>query len=160
NGDPMMDSNGNPLVTTEGNGRPLHLNVFGTGFLADNRGHILTNPHVLEPWWGDPSQLPVPVDVYEPQVTSATAYFRGYDHGFAMHVDQVSEEFDLGVASVALPKNAPRPLMLDNGSSASPGMPVVLIGYPTGIESIVARLDDATLKQVAESAGGRTEDVV
>jgi serine protease Do len=36
----------------------------------------------------------------------------------------------------------------------------VLIGYPAGIEGIVARLDETTLKQIAVSAGGRTEDIV
>ncbi len=76
-----------------------------------------------------------------------------------MRVEQLGEEFDLGLASVQ-PSPSLRPLVLDPGAGATPGAAVVLIGYPTGIEGIVARLDEATLKQVAEAAGGRTEDVV
>jgi DNA-binding response OmpR family regulator len=160
NGDPVADSSGNPQVTTSGDGRPVHLNVFGTGFLIDSRGHILTNHHVLEPWWGDPSELPVPLDKFEPTVLSARAYFPGFEAGLPMHVEQFSKDADLGLASVTLPKNPPRPLLLDNKNEATTGMPVVLIGYPTGIEGIAVRLDDATLKQIAESSGGRTEDIV
>jgi S1-C subfamily serine protease len=36
----------------------------------------------------------------------------------------------------------------------------VLIGYPTGVEGILARIDDATLKQIAQTAGNSTEDLV
>jgi DNA-binding response OmpR family regulator len=159
-GDPVVDSDGNPQVTTSGNGRPLHLNVFGTGFLINSRGHILTNHHVLEPWWGDPSEMPVPLDRFEPTVLSANAYFPGYENGLPMRVEQFSNDVDLGLASVTLPKNPPKPLVLDNRRAVNSGTPVVLIGYPTGIEGIVARLDEPILKQVAESAGGRTEDIV
>jgi S1-C subfamily serine protease len=160
NGEPVADDNGNPQVTTSGNGRPVHLDVFGTGFLIDSRGHILTNHHVLEPWWGDSSAMPVPVDQFEPTVLSAKAYFPGQEAGISLRVEKFSDDVDLGLASANLPKKAPRPVILDSKGPITTGTPVVLIGYPAGIEGIVARLDDPTLKQIASSAGGSTEDIV
>lgn len=160
NGEPVSDENGNPQVTTSGNGLPVHLDVFGTGFLIDSQGHILTNHHVLEPWWGDSSAMPVPLDQFEPTILSARAYFPRRENGLSLRVEKFSDDVDLGLALASLPKNPPRPVILDVKGPITTGTPVVLIGYPAGIEGIVARLDEATLKQIAVSAGGRTEDIV
>jgi serine protease Do len=35
-----------------------------------------------------------------------------------------------------------------------------LIGYPTGVEGILARIDERTLKQIAQSVGNDTEGLV
>src|SRR5580704_9550309 len=43
NGNPLADNKGNVILTTEGGSRPVQLHVFGSGFLIDNAGHILTN---------------------------------------------------------------------------------------------------------------------
>jgi DNA-binding response OmpR family regulator len=51
NGDPQTDEHDNPLLSLTGSGPEVHLDVFGTGFLASPRGQILTNHHVAEPWW-------------------------------------------------------------------------------------------------------------
>jgi hypothetical protein len=37
---------------------------------------------------------------------------------------------------------------------------VVLIGYSTGLEGILARLDEATLKGIAQAVGNNTEGLV
>jgi DNA-binding response OmpR family regulator len=157
-GDPLMDEKGNPIVTTEGNGRSVHVHVFGTGFLVDNAGHILTNHHVLEPWWHN-DDLPVPSDTFEPTILSLRAYFPGNETPLIVRVEGLSENVDLGLAAVTLPKNHPKPVAIAT-QSAIPGSAIVLIGYPTGIDGILARVDDATVKQIAQSAGHRTEDVV
>jgi DNA-binding response OmpR family regulator len=158
NGDPLVDENGNPVVTTEGNGRAVHVHVFGTGFLVDNAGHILTNHHVLEPWWHN-DDLPVPSDTFEPTVLSLRAYFPGSEAPLSVRVEGLSEDFDLGLASVTLPKNHPKPVKIET-QSAIPGSAIILIGYPTGIDGILARINDSTVKQIAQSAGHRTEDLV
>jgi hypothetical protein len=50
-GEPTTDEHNNPLLSLTGNGPEVHLDVFGTGFLASASGQILTNHHVAEPWW-------------------------------------------------------------------------------------------------------------
>ena len=159
NGNPVVDAKGNPLVTTEGGGRPVYLHVFGSGFLIDNAGHILTNHHVLQPWWHNAQSIPVPSDTFEPAIESIWAYFPGSETPLPLHVQGLSEDADLGLASVDLPAGHPRPVTIEQQTAIS-GSPVVLIGYPTGIEGIIARIDEATLKQIAQTAGNNTEGLV
>jgi serine protease Do len=87
------------------------------------------------------------------------AYFPGSQAPMPMHVESVSENFDLGLASVALPASHPKPVTIDPQGAIS-GDPVVLIGYPTGVEGILARVDDATLKRIAHAAGNDTGDLM
>ena len=159
NGNPLADDKGNVLLTTEGGSRPVYLHVFGSGFLIDSAGHILTNHHVLQPWWRNPQALPVASDTIEPTIESISAYFPGYETPMPLHVRSLSEDFDLGVGSVDLPQNRPRPVAIDQQAAVS-GSPVVLIGYPTGVEGILARIDEGTLKQIARAAGSSTEGLV
>ena len=160
NGNPLADEKGNPLVTTEGGGRPVYLHVFGSGFLIDTAGHILTNHHVLEPWWHNAGAIPVPSETFEPTIESMWAYFPGNETPIPLHVQGVSEDSDLGLASIdMLPAGHPKPVTIDAQTAIS-GSPVVLIGYPTGVEGILARIDEATLKQIAQTAGNNTEGLV
>jgi serine protease Do len=159
NGNPLADEKGHIILTTEGGSRPVHMHVFGSGFLIDTAGHILTNHHVLEPWWHNAQAIPVPSDTFEPTIVSMWAYFPGYDAPMPLHVQRVNEDFDLGLASVDLPERRPRPVTLDQQTAIS-GSPVVLIGYPTGVEGILARIDESTLKQIAQTAGNDTEGLV
>src|SRR5882757_4743704 len=159
NGRPVVDGKGNVVVTTEGGSRPVQLHVFGSGFLIDSNGHILTNHHVLEPWWHNPEAIPVPTETFAPVIESIWAYFPGYETPVAIHVQHVSEDFDLGLASVDLPANRPRPVAIES-EVANSGGPVVLIGYPTGVEGILARIDERTLKQIAQTTGNDTEGLV
>jgi DNA-binding response OmpR family regulator len=157
NGKPLADNKGNAILTTDGGSRPVYLHVFGSGFLIDNAGHILTNHHVLQPWWHD--AVPVPRETFEPTIESMWAYFPGYETPMPLQVRGLNEEFDLGLASVELPQTRPRPVAIDQQPAIS-GSPVVLIGYPTGVEGILARIDEPTLKQIARAAGNSTEGLV
>jgi len=159
NGNPVTDDKGNIAVTTVGGGRPVYLHVFGSGFLVDSAGHILTNHHVLEPWWHNAKAIPVPNDNFEPTIVSMSAYFPGKEAPLPVRVQGVSEDFDLGLAAVDLPESHPRPVSIDQQTAIS-GSPVVLIGYPTGVEGILARVDEPTLKRIAQAAGNNTEGLV
>jgi DNA-binding response OmpR family regulator len=159
NGNPRLDEKGNVIVTTEAGGRPVYIHVFGSGFLIDTAGHILTNHHVLQPWWHNALTVPVPSETFEPTIEWMWAYFPGYETPMPLHVRGLSEDFDLGLASVDLPQSGPRPVTLDQQAAVS-GSPVVLIGYPTGVEGILARIDEPTLKQIARTAGNNTEGLV
>jgi DNA-binding response OmpR family regulator len=159
NGNPLTDGRGNLLVTTGGDGPPVHLDVFGSGFLVDAAGHILTNHHVLEPWWHNAREIPVPTDTFEPIIVSMQAYFPGNEAPMPLHVQSVSEDADLGLASVNLPASHPRPVTIDPQGAIS-GDPVVLIGYPAGVDGILARIDEPTLKRIALVTGNNTQGLV
>lgn len=158
-GNPAADDKGNVIVTTESTGHAVQIHVFGSGFLIDNSGRILTNHHVLEPWWHNAKAIPPPNDKFEPSVLSLWAFFPGYETPLQVHIQGLSEEVDLGLATVELPANHPRPVILDQQAAIS-GNAVVLIGYPTAVEAILARIDDPTLKRIAQAVGNNTQDLV
>ena len=159
NGDPLLDENQNPVVTTEGNGRSVQAHVFGTGFLIDSAGHILTNHHVLEPWWHNNELIPVRGDAFEATVLSLYAYFPGSDEALRVRVEGLREDVDLGLASVTL-ANHPKPVPIEKQRGSVSGSAIVLMGYPTAVEGILARIDESTLKEIAEASSHGTEDLV
>jgi S1-C subfamily serine protease len=152
-GKAQADGAGTVSVETGGDGPPLQLDVFGTGFLVGDR-RLLTNHHVAEPWWGSDEMKQLVDQGASPFVASYTAYFPGTFQGAAVTLDRISSHADLATLKLEAPAppHTPR-LELDDRSAASiAGDAVVLIGYPTGIEGILARAGDDTTEKVTENA--------
>jgi S1-C subfamily serine protease/DNA-binding response OmpR family regulator len=160
-GKPQVDEKGMVSLNTEGSGPPLQLDVFGTGFLIASDGHLLTNHHVAEPWWGNEEMKQLLDRGAIAFVSSYSAYFPGAPQGIVAKVDRISAQADL--ATLKLQTAAPphtAPLVLDDRSEATvTGDPVVLIGYPTGIEGILARAGTDTTRKLAENAHEVTQIV-
>jgi S1-C subfamily serine protease/DNA-binding NarL/FixJ family response regulator len=150
-GKPLLDDKGNVQLDTEGGGPHLQLDVFGTGFLVRKDGRLLTNHHVAEPWWGN-DELKTLIDHgASAYVLSYNAYFPGNQKGISAKLDKISAHAD--VATLRLDGGVPPRstlLDLDDRSEASvAGEAVVLIGYPTGIEGILARAGPDAAKEIA-----------
>jgi S1-C subfamily serine protease/CheY-like chemotaxis protein len=159
-GKTQTDDAGTVAVETGGDGPPLQLDVFGTGFLVGD-GRLLTNHHVAEPWWGSDELKQLIDQGASPFVASYTAYFPGTFQGAAANLDRISSHADLATLKLATPAPPRTPrLELDDRSTASvAGDPVVLIGYPTGIEGILARAGGETTEKVTENAHQVTQIV-
>jgi S1-C subfamily serine protease/DNA-binding NarL/FixJ family response regulator len=160
-GKPLVDDKGMVSLETEGTGPPLQLDVFGTGFLVARDGRLLTNHHVVEPWWGN-EELKQLLDKGATAFTSSyTAYFPGTSLGIAAELDRISPHADLAVLKLRTPAPPHTTLLeLDDRSEATvTGDPVVLIGYPTGIEGILARAGSDVTRKVAENAHEVTQIV-
>jgi S1-C subfamily serine protease/DNA-binding NarL/FixJ family response regulator len=150
-GKPLLDDKGMVQLDLEGNGPHLQLDVFGTGFLVRKDGRLLTNHHVAEPWWGNDELKVLLENGAKPYALSYMAYFPGKAQGFAAKLDRISSQAD--VATLRLDSSTPPQatlLDLDDHSDASvAGESVVLIGYPTGIEGILARAGPEAAQQIA-----------
>jgi len=155
-GKPILDGKGNVQLDVSGNGPHLQLDVFGTGFLVRKDGRLLTNHHVAEPWWGNDELKELTDHGAVAYALSYTAYFPGGEKGISAKVDKISTQAD--VATLRLDGGLPARstlLDLDDRSDASvPGDAVVLIGYPTGIEGILARAGPEAAKEIT---GNNTE---
>jgi len=156
-GKPRLDDKGMVELDIEGSGPHLQLDVFGTGFLVRKDGRLLTNHHVAEPWWGNEDLKTLVDNGAKPYALSYTAYFPGKSQGISAKVDRISSQAD--VATLRLDSASPAQttlLDLDDRSDASvAGDSVVLIGYPTGIEGILARAGSDAAQKIA----GSTSDV-
>jgi S1-C subfamily serine protease len=160
-GKPLVDDKGMVSLETDGTGPPLQVDAFGTGFLVARDGRLLTNHHVAEPWWGDEDLKQLVDRGATAFAASYTAYFPGTSQGIAAKLDRISPDADL--ATLRLQTSAPPHTVLleiDDRSEASvSGDPVVLIGYPTGIEGILARAGSDVTKKVSENAHEVTQVV-
>jgi len=150
-GKPLLDDKGMIQLDVDGSGPHLQLDVFGTGFLVRKDGRVLTNHHVAEPWWGNQELKALTEHGASAYVLSYTAYFPGGQRGISAKLDKISTQAD--VSTLRLDGGAPERstlLDLDDRTDASvAGDAVVLIGYPTGIEGILARAGPEAAKEIA-----------
>jgi S1-C subfamily serine protease len=160
-GKPLVDDKGMVSLETEGTGPPLQLDVFGTGFLVARDGRLLTNHHVAEPWWGNEELKQLLDKGAVAFASSYTAYFPSSSQGIPARVERISTQADLAILKLQTQAPSHTALLeLDDRSEASvTGDPVVLIGYPTGIEGILARAGSDVTRKVAENAHGVTQIV-
>jgi S1-C subfamily serine protease len=153
-GKPIQDEKGMVQLDTEGNGPHLQLDIFGTGFLVRKDGQLVTNHHVAEPWWGNDQLKKLIEGGASAYALSYTAYFPGSSEGIRAKVERISTEAD--VATLRLEGTAPAGTLVltldDKASSSVSGEPVVLIGYPTGIEGILARAGSDVAERIAGNA--------
>jgi len=154
-GEPATDKSNNPLVSLTGIGPEVHLDVFGTGFLASDDGQILTNHHVAEPWWQNDELKEMLDQGLEPEIAEMTAYFPGVTHGISITTKKISPDADVAIVKGNVSGLGIRHIILADGrNSAVGGSPVVLLGYPTGVDAILARTGAATLQAIAASSKG------
>ena len=157
NGAPLKDADGNPLLGPEGTGPVHEIEYLGTGFLVDRRGLVLTNRHVAEPWWNDDDARSLAELGFTPSLRTLRAFFPGRKEAFALTLDRRAEGADLALLRCDLRGLRLPALPLDrSGRGAVAGQPVVLVGFPAGIEALLAKTDAAMARSVVESAGTST----
>nr|WP_329908118.1 trypsin-like peptidase domain-containing protein [Streptomyces sp. SP18BB07] len=113
----------------------------GTGFVLDERGHILTNNHVVDPA-GSGGDISVTFSGGE----TAKATMVGRDTGYDLAVVKVS-----GVSGL-------KPLPLGNSEEVQVGDPVVAIGAPFDLANTVTS-GIISAKERPITAGGESGDV-
>ena len=152
-GKPEVDDKGMVSLDTEGTGPLLQVDVFGTGFLVSRDGRLLTNHHVAEPWWSNDELKPLLDRGAAAFAASYTAYFPGAA-GITANLDRISAKADVATLKLqASPPSHTALLELDDRKEASiSGEPVVLIGYPTGIDGILARAGSDATQKLVENA--------
>jgi S1-C subfamily serine protease len=157
NGAPAKDADGNPVADPEGAGPVYEVEFLGTGFLVDRRGLVLTNRHVAEPWWNDADAQSLAERGFRPRPTVLRAFFPQQKEPFALARVAVGSSADVALLRCDLRGRRLPALPLDrSGRDAVTGQPVVLVGFPAGIEAMLAKADASMARAVLESAGTGT----
>ncbi len=153
-GEPIEDSEGKPVLSLEGRGPEVRLDFFGSAFLVSPDGRMLTNRHVVEPWWKNDDLSGVSEEGMEAVLADIECYCPDASRPLHTSVDKISDDADLAAVRVTLDDSKRAPLTLDPSSKgAVSGTPVVLMGYPTGLDAILARTDEDTVHKIVDTAG-------
>jgi DNA-binding response OmpR family regulator/S1-C subfamily serine protease len=159
-GEPLHDSDGNPLYTLEGRAPEVRADFFGTGFIA-GEGRILTNHHVAQPWWKDDELAAVSGQGLNPSIAELTAYFPDAKAGVPVSVSEISEQADLAVLKGDLSGLKKTILRMDARKEAAvSGQPLLSLGYATGISAILARAGEDAVNDIVKATGGKPTEVV
>jgi DNA-binding response OmpR family regulator len=160
NGEPLKDSDGNPVYTLEGRAPEVRADFFGTGFVAGD-GMILTNHHVVQPWWKNDELGSVLTQGLDPGIGEMIAYFPDSSAGVSVSIAQVSEEADLAVVKGDLAALKRPTLKTDARKEAAvSGEPLISLGYATGINAMLARAGEEAVDEIAKATGGDPDRVV
>jgi S1-C subfamily serine protease len=149
---------GNLNLSVDGNGPVYEMEVIGTGFLVD-KGMVLTNRHVAEPWYDDPVSSIIRNQGFQARLKELDAYFPKQRQPFKLRMLETGRRMDVALCTFEQ-GDAPLPILpLDEKSDAVSGQSVVLLGYPAGIDGLLAKADDvdgqAPLQTVLNELAGR-----
>jgi S1-C subfamily serine protease len=164
NADPSATPEQAPYLTPDGKGAIAEFPYVGTGFHVGG-GYVLTNRHVAsEPWQADERSMVFGSSVAgKPKLTRLLAYFPGQPQAFALKLKQVSQRDDLAVCLIEaaqIPTTLPTLLLDDNTDAATVGKPVVLMGYPSGPDRILASLPDEDASAIKQRFGSSLDVLV
>lgn len=84
-----------------------------------------------------------------------TAYFPDAPAGIPVGISQISDDADLSLLHPDLPGlNLPELKIDARREAAVSGQPVISLGYATGVDAILARAGDDTVKDILKETGG------
>jgi S1-C subfamily serine protease len=117
---------------------PVRYRVLASGFVISHNT-VVSNRHVLEPWFGDDfAERAIRMGAV-PRRGKILAYFPDQKQPFELSDILVSHNADVGVAHLEAPHGIRfAPLQLSTGP-VSPGDPVVVMGYPLGVTTMLAK---------------------
>jgi S1-C subfamily serine protease len=165
NEDGVVIQNGaDPLqLTPEGNGTIAEFEFVGTGFHV-GEGFILTNRHVAQPWLADERAASLTSSASgQPRLKRLMAFFPQNPQPFTLKYKQSAQRDDLAVCLIEnkdLIGNIPvLPLDRDFGA-VTVGQAVVMMGYPSGPDRLLALLDDAEARSIQARYGSSLESLL
>jgi S1-C subfamily serine protease len=160
-GQPIADAQGVPLVDVTGTGAIAITSYSGTAFLVGTAGELLTNRHIAEHWWENEESAPLLDAGFRPVLLRLRAFFQERETGVPIEVLRVDPEQDIALARTIgwTPSAAPLPLHPDPGT-VEDGQPVMLMGFPTGLDAIMAKLETAERIAIESVTGAYSYETV
>jgi S1-C subfamily serine protease len=132
-------------LTPEGHGPVAEYGFVGSGFYVGG-GFVVTNRHIAQPWLADDRAQSLSIGAGgQPRLKKLSAYFPDHPQPMPLKVKQVSPRDDLAVCVLdvkEMPQDIPVLPLENDSESVAVGKIVVLMGYPNGLDRLLALLDD------------------
>lgn len=123
--------------------------VSGTGFVVAD-GLVATNRHIAEPWYGDSKEEALIHRGARTRLESLVIFFPGSPKPVNLSLAAISETSDVAILRAETSNMVPSLPVLPLASAiGSPGQLVTVIGYPMGINGMVAKSPTGVYEQLA-----------
>ncbi|OLE53153.1 MAG: hypothetical protein AUG51_14535 [Acidobacteria bacterium 13_1_20CM_3_53_8] len=150
-------------LTPEGHGVVAEFEFVGTGFYVGD-GYVLTNRHVAQPWQVDERAQSLSGSVSgQPRLKKLMAFFPNHQQPIPLKFKQAAQRDDLAVCLLDMPEPPTdiSILPLDRDSDAAAvGKAVVMMGYPSGPDRLLALLDDTEARSIQARYGSSLESLL
>lgn len=150
-----VQSSGAPeALTPEGNAAVAEYEFVGTGFHVGN-GFVITNRHIAQPWIADDRAQSISLKA-QPRLKRLIAYFPEYTQAIPLKFKAAAQRDDLAVCLLDLPEvpeNIPVLPLETDPDAVAVGKTVVMMGYPSGPDRLLALLDDAESRGIQQRYG-------
>ena len=157
----LVDRSGNLLASVDGSGPTVQLEFSGTGFVVET-GLLATNKHVVEPWAADQTAQIIMRQSpgFRPKLDALMAFFPSSKANFELRVADASPRQDIALCSFTAGPTPLPILPLGKGDFTSiTGEPVVLLGYPTGVDGLLQRIDESERRAILSGRDKTVEEV-
>ncbi len=141
-------------LTPEGNAAVAEYEFVGTGFHVGN-GFVITNRHIAQPWIADDRAQSISLKA-QPRLKKLIAYFPEYTQPIPLKFKAAAQRDDLAVCLLdlpAVPENIPVLPLETDPDAVAVGKTVVMMGYPSGPDRLLALLDDAESRGIQQRYG-------
>jgi S1-C subfamily serine protease len=143
-------------LTPEGKAAIAEFEFVGTGFYVGG-GFVVTNRHIVQPWLADDKAQSLGNSVRgQPRLKKLTAYFPDYAQPIALKFKAAAQREDLAVCLLDIPE-VPETIPLlpleTDPDAVAVGKTVVMMGYPSGPDRLLALLDDAESRGIQQRYG-------
>ncbi len=151
-GRPVITRFGTPRLSLDGTGPVAARQLTGTGFVIKGTGIIVTNRHVALPWERAADTESLQSAGMAPVMIRFEGYFPGKSEPLGVSVLRASETADLALIKAVdqgeMPEGAGLALA---AREPAPGDQVIILGYPTGLRSMLARAGEAFVRKLQEA---------
>ena len=152
-----IQSNGAPeALTPDGNAAIAEYEFVGTGFHV-GQGFVMTNRHIAQPWIADDRAQSISGSLKaQPRLRKLIAYFPGFTQAIPLEFKAASQKDDLAVCTLTMaeiPETIPVLPLESDSDAVAVGKTVVMMGYPSGPDRLLALLDDAESRGIQQRYG-------
>ena len=122
----------------------------GTGFAVGDDGVFVTNRHVALPWEDDAAVAAFAGHALEPVMIKFIVYLPGTPSAGPVELLQASEDADIALLR-RTDEAEPMPGLTLAEAPPGPGDEVIVMGYPTGLRSLLAQSGDAFIAELQQT---------
>src|SRR6185369_10181486 len=143
-------------LTPEGHAAIAEYEFAGTGFYVGN-GFVVTNRHIVQPWIADDRAQSVGSNFHaQPRLKKLIAYFPDYTQQIPLKFIAAAQKDDLAVCSLDIPEvpeSIPLLPLETEPDAVAVGKTVVMMGYPSGPDRLLALLDEGESRSIQQRFG-------